>query len=426
MTDYERGRFRPALGIGSYHPVLILVALSHVVKLNSMRIAYFDAFSGLSGDMIAGALLDAGADFDALKSVVDALQLRGCKLSTRRKAVSGIEALKFEVEVLEPQPERHLHDIRTIIQGAGIASKVARDAIRVFELLADAEAKIHHTTPEQVHFHEVGAVDSIVDIVAAAWGLDQLDVSGVLVSALPMGSGFAKSRHGIIPVPAPATSELLVGFPVRLNDGSSEMVTPTGAAILKAFARPAAGVLPFEIERVGYGAGSKDFPDRPNVLRMMLGHQGSTFDADELIEIAANIDDLNPQIYDHVCERLFAAGARDVTITATIMKKGRPGVILSILAEPALREHMAQIIFAETSTIGIRFHSVSRLKLPRKTLTIDTRFGAIRVKVSGAGSAPLTITPEYDDCRRAALAHHVPLKLVMDEARNTAGEGVKT
>jgi pyridinium-3,5-bisthiocarboxylic acid mononucleotide nickel chelatase len=391
-----------------------------------MRIAYFDAFSGLSGDMIAGALLDAGADFAALKSIVDALQLRGCKIYIHRKAVSGIEALKFEVEVLEPQPERHLRDIRTIIQDAGIASKVARDAIRVFELLADAEAKVHHTVPEQVHFHEVGAVDSIVDIVAAAWGLAELNVSEVLVSALPMGSGFAKSRHGVIPVPAPATSELLVGFPVRLNDGSSEMVTPTGAAILKAFARPAAGMLPFEIERVGYGAGSKDFPDRPNVLRVMLGHQGSAFDTDELVEIAANIDDLNPQIYDHVCERLFAAGARDVTITTTIMKKGRPGVILSILAEPVLREQMAQIIFAETSTIGMRCHFVSRLKLPRKTLTIDTRFGAIRVKVSGAGSAPFTITPEYDDCRRAALAHHVPLKLVMDEARNAAREGIKT
>jgi len=213
---------------------------------------------------------------------------------------------------------------------------------------------------------------------------------------------------------------------VRLNDGPSEMVTPTGAAVLKAFARPATGVLRFEIERVGYGAGSKDFADRPNVLRVLLGHQGGVFDADELVEIAANIDDLNPQVYDHVCERLFAAGARDVTITATIMKKGRPGVILSVLAEPMLREQLAAIIFAETSTIGIRFHAVSRLKLPRRMLSVETRFGAILVKVSGTGSAPLTITPEYDDCRRAALVHHVPLKLVMDEARNAASQAVKT
>ena len=388
-----------------------------------MRTAYFDAFSGLSGDMIVGALLDAGANFDALRSVVEALQLPGCKLSTRRKAVSGIEALKFEVEVLEPQPERRLRDIRAIIEGAGIAPKVVRDTTTVFELLADAEAKVHHTTPEQVHFHEVGAVDSIVDIVAATWAFDQLNLSEVLVSALPMGSGFAKSRHGAIPVPAPATAELLAGFQVRLNDGSSEMVTPTGAAVLKAFARPAAGVLRFEIERVGYGAGSKDFDDRPNVLRVLLGHRGSAFDADELVEIAANIDDLNPQIYDHVSERLFAAGARDVTLTATIMKKGRPGVILSVLAEPAIREQLAGIIFAETSTIGIRFHTVSRLKLPRRSLSVETRFGSIRVKVSGTSSTTLTITPEYDDCRTAALVHHVPLKLVIDEARNAASQG---
>jgi uncharacterized protein (DUF111 family) len=204
------------------------------------------------------------------------------------------------------------------------------------------------------------------------------------------------------------------------------MVTPTGAAILKAFARPAAGELQFEIERVGYGAGSKDFADRPNVLRLLLGHRGGPFETDELLEIAANIDDLNPQVYDHVCERLFAAGARDVTLTATIMKKGRPGVILAVLGEPALREQLAAIIFAETSTIGIRFHPVSRLKLPRRTLLVETRFGELRVKVSGTGSPPLTIAPEYEDCHRAALAHHVPLKLVMDEARNAANQGVKT
>jgi len=404
--------------------ILILAEVIYYIGPSLMKTAYFDAFSGVSGDMIAGAMLDAGADFAGLKSVVDTLRLPGCKLSTRRKSVSGIEALKFEVEVLEPQPERRLRDIRSIIEAAAIAPKVAHDAVRVFELLAEAEAKVHHTTPEQVHFHEVGAVDSIVDIVAAAWGFDQLELIEVLVSALPLGTGFAKSRHGVIPVPAPAAVELLAGFPVRLNDGSSEMVTPTGAAVLKAFARPAPGVFQFEIERIGYGAGSKDFDDRPNVLRLLVGQHGGAFEADELLEITANIDDLNPQIYDHVCERLFTAGARDVTITATMMKKGRPGVILSVLAEPALREQIATIMFAETSTIGIRFHPVSRLKLPRRTVSVDTRFGPIRVKVSGLGSSPLTIAPEYDDCHRAALAHQIPLKLVMDEARNAARQAV--
>lgn len=391
-----------------------------------MKTAYFDAFSGLSGDMIAGAMLDAGADLAELKSVVAALRLRGCRLSTRRKSVSGIEALKFEVDVLEPQPERRLSDIRAIIEGAGIAPNIARDALRVFELLAEAEAEVHHTTPEDVHFHEVGAVDSIVDIVTAAWGFNQLGLGQVWVSTLPLGTGFAKSRHGIIPVPAPATVALLAGFPVRVNDGSSEMVTPTGAAVVKAFARPAPSPLQFEVERIGYGAGSKDFADRPNVLRLLIGRESAAFEFDELLEIVANIDDLNPQIYDHVCERLFGAGARDVTITSAIMKKGRPGVILSVLLEPALREQIANVMFAETSTIGLRFHPISRLKLPRRTLSVETRFGPIRVKVSGVGSSPLTITPEYDDCHRAALTNEVPLKLVMDEARAAAKQAVTT
>jgi uncharacterized protein (TIGR00299 family) protein len=394
------------------------------VKSDLMRTAYFDAFSGLSGDMIVGAVLDAGADFISLKEVIGALQLPGCRLSTRRKSVSGIEALKFEVEVMEPQPERHLNEIRAIIEGARIARKVTDGALTIFELLAKAEAKVHHTTPEEVHFHEVGAVDSIVDIVAAAWGFDQLELSDLLVSELPLGTGLARSRHGLIPVPAPATAELLTGFPVRLNDGASEMVTPTGAAILKAFARPSGGVLQFEIQRIGYGAGSKDFADRPNVLRLLLGNRSGVFDADELLEIAANIDDLNPQIYDHVFERLFASGARDVTITPTIMKKGRPGVLLTVLAEPTLRQHMAEIIFAETSTIGLRFYPVSRLKLARRIISIDTRFGSIRVKISGDGPSPFTVAPEYDDCRQAALTHHVPLKLVMDEARNAASQSL--
>ena len=391
-----------------------------------MKIAYFDAFSGLSGDMIAGAMLDAGADLAALKSVVAALKLPGCTISTHRKSVSGIAAVKFEVDVREPQPERRLSDIRSMIEGAQIAPNIAREALRVFELLAEAEAEVHHTTPEQVHFHEVGAVDSIIDVVAAAWGFDQLGLDELLVSTLPLGTGFAKSRHGIIPVPAPATVALLAGFPVRLNDGPSEMVTPTGAAVVKAFARPAPAILQFEVERIGYGAGSKDFADRPNVLRLLIGRESGVFESDELLEIVTNIDDLNPQVYDHVCERLFSAGARDVTITSAIMKKGRPGVVLSVLAESALRERIATVMFTETSTIGIRFHPVSRLKLPRRTVSVDTRFGPIRVKVSGVGSSRFTIAPEYEDCHRAALTHEVPLKLVMDEARAAANHTMTT
>jgi pyridinium-3,5-bisthiocarboxylic acid mononucleotide nickel chelatase len=385
-----------------------------------MKSAYLDAFSGLSGDMIVGALLDAGAEFAELERAVARLGLRGYHLSTRQKTASGIVALKFEVEVSESQEERHLGEIRSMIQRAGLTPTVTANAIAIFTALGEAEAKVHRSTPEEVHFHEVGAVDSIIDIVGTAWALDQLGVQHLLVSTLPMGTGFAKSRHGIIPVPAPATMELLSGFPVRLNDGASEMVTPTGAAIVKTLGRAASAGMVFEVERVGYGAGTKDFSDRPNVLRLMLGREVTKLNGDEVVEIAANIDDLNPQIYDHLSGMLFAAGARDVTLTPTIMKKGRPGIILSVLADPSNRDRIAELIFRETTTIGVRFHPLARLKLERKIVEVQTRYGAIRIKLSGEGASPATISPEYEDCRQAAAAHNVPLKTVIEEASDAA------
>jgi uncharacterized protein (TIGR00299 family) protein len=384
-----------------------------------MKTAYLDAFSGLSGDMLVGALLDCGVEFGTLKETLDSLPLKGCRLSSRRKTVSGIAAVKFEVEVTEPQPERHLGEISTMIDACSISDAAKRRASAIFQALAEAEAKVHHTTPEHVHFHEVGAVDSIMDVVGTAWALDHLGVGQLIVSPLPMGSGFARSQHGIIPVPAPATAELLAGFPVRMGDGAAEMVTPTGAAVLRALARPAALPLGFEIEKIGYGAGTRTLEDRPNVLRIMLGRVSSAFDSDELIEIAANIDDLNPQIYDHVMERLFKAGARDVTITPTIMKKGRPAITLAVLGDPASREALARVLFSETSTIGVRFHPVSRLKLRREVREVATQWGPVRVKFSHGGDA-VTVAPEYDDCRRIATEHQVPLKTVMEEARAAA------
>ena len=290
----------------------------------------------------------------------------------------------------------------------------------IFGVLAEAEAKIHHTSPEEVHFHEVGAVDSIIDIVAAAWGFERLELDEMLVSPLPAGSGFVRSQHGVIPVPAPATAELLAGFPMRMGDGASEMVTPTGAAILRALAVPAPPAMSFRVERVGYGAGTKDFADRPNVLRLMVGERTETYETDELVEIAANIDDLNPQIYDHVVERLFETGARDVTLTPTIMKKGRPAVTISVLAEPLARERIAAVLFAETSTIGLRYHPVARLKLAREIKEVDTRWGRVRVKVSRAGDDTVTLSPEYDDCKRLAREHHVALRLVLEQAQAAA------
>ncbi len=372
--------------------------------------------------MLVGALVDCGAEFAELERALASMALGGYRLSSRRKTLSGISALKFDVEVLEPQPERRLAEIRAMIESAGaLTESVKRRAVKIFEVLAAAEAKVHHTSPAEVHFHEVGAVDSIIDVVGTVWALDRLAVGDVLVSALPLGTGFARSQHGVIPVPAPATAELLDGFSVRFGDGAAEMVTPTGAAVLKALARPAALPLEFEIEKIGYGAGTRELTDRPNVLRVILGHERALLETDQMLEIAANIDDLNPQIYEHVMQRLFAAGARDVTLTPTIMKKGRPGVMLSVIAEPQKRDELERVIFAESSTIGLRSHLVSRRKLAREIREVETRFGKLRVKISGRdGAAPITISPEYDDCRRAAEQHAVALRIVIDEAREAA------
>jgi uncharacterized protein (TIGR00299 family) protein len=386
-----------------------------------MKTAYLDAFSGLSGDMMVGAILDCGADFSEFERAIKSLPIAGYRLSTRRKTLSGISALKFDVEVTEPQPERHFGEIRALIDAAPLSATVRQRAISIFEVLAKAEARIHNTTPERIHFHEVGAVDSIIDIVGTAWGLEHLGVGDVLVSPLPMGNGFARSQHGVIPVPAPATAELLAGFPVKIGDGPHEMVTPTGAAVVRALARAAAIPLAFETEKIGYGAGSRELEDRPNVLRLMLGREHAALDSDQMIEIAANVDDLNPQIYDHVMNRLFEAGARDVTLTPTMMKKGRPAVTLGVIAEAARRDAIVEIIFTETSTIGLRFHPVERLKLHREIHEVETRWGKIRVKTSGAnGGEPVTISPEYEDCRRIAAEHKVPLRVVIEEARDAA------
>lgn len=380
-----------------------------------MVCAYLDAFSGLSGDMLVGALLDLGLDFAQFKDAMGLLGLHGCELRLGRRELSGISAARFDVEVAEPQPERHLQDIRVIIERSGLAQDVKDKAIAIFTALAGAEAKVHNSSPQEVHFHEVGAVDSIIDIVGTAWGISTLGIDELLVSPLPMGKGFARTRHGLIPIPPPATLELLNGFALRIGDGEAEMVTPTGAAVLKSLAIPAPIPLGFQAHRVGYGAGTRTFTDRPNVLRILMGQRTAALNTDELLEIATNIDDLNPQIYDHLCQRLFAAGARDVTLTPTIMKKGRPAITVSILAEAALREAIAAVLFEETTTIGIRFHPVSRLKLEREIKEIATRWGAIRVKVSRRDTGPATISPEYDDCRRAAVQHRVALKIVMQD-----------
>lgn len=389
------------------------------------RILFLDAFAGISGDMTVGAMLALGVELERLRTELAALPVGGYALRAGDKLVHGIRACKFDVD-LDASPPSHGHghehvhrayaDIRAMLGNSTLRPRVRETALAIFARLAEAEARVHGVAVDAVTFHEVGAVDSIVDIVGAAIGLAALEIDTVYVSTLPLGSGTVRSQHGVIPVPAPATVELLRGFPVRIGDGIGELVTPTGAAIVATLARPGAAVPPLSVERVGYGAGTRTLADRPNLLRALLGSAAATVGGDELVEIATNIDDSSPELYEHVMERLFAAGARDVWLSPAQMKKNRPGTILHVLAEPAGRDALASIILRETSAIGVRFHPVQRLVLPREERTVGTEYGAVRVKIAHAPDGTINVAPEYDDCRRIARERGVALKSVYQAA----------
>ena len=385
--------------------------------------AYFDAFSGISGDMTVAALLDLGLPFEDLRSAIAGLGLEGCEIALGHREHGAIRAATFAVRIGAAQPERSFATIRAILERGSLAAAVRERALAAFRALAEAEAKIHGLAPDQVHFHEVGGVDTIADIVGAALGVERLGITTIHVAPLPLGSGTVTSRHGPLPVPAPATLELLRGFAVRPGDGSGEMVTPTGAAILRGFGAVSGPLPALRAVRIGYGSGTRELADRPNVLRIILGDVAAPAAglADEMLVIEANIDDMNPELYAHAATRLFAAGATDVTLIPAQMKKGRPGVLLQVLAPPELRDQVAAVLFAETTTIGVRFHPVGRLKLARRVEEVSTPYGPIAVKISGGPDGPRTIAPEYESCRRAAERHGVALRLVYEAARSAAG-----
>ena len=374
-----------------------------------MKSAYLDAFSGLSGDMMIGALIDAGADPAGLERAVAALGLSGYRIAVGRRDLSGIAAVKFDVAVTEPQPERHLGEILAMIERARLAPRAERAAREIFQALAEAEAKVHRTTPDEVHFHEVGAVDSIIDIVGAAWALDQLGVADLIVSPLPAGNGFVRSRHGVIPVPAPATAELLRGLPVHSAAGEGERVTPTGAAIVAALATGVGRPPAMTVTGIGYGAGSKDFPDLPNVLRLFLGERPAELARDEVQVIETHLDDMNPEVLGFVLERLLAAGAFDAAFAPLQMKKNRPAVRLTVIAPPERLEALAALILHETTAIGVRHYPVARLKLFRREEERSTSLGPVRVKVLRDGETVVRVVPEYESCRQIAEARQLPL-----------------
>lgn len=384
-----------------------------------MKIAYLDCYSGISGDMVVGAMIDLGLGLDFFKGELKKLDLDGFSVSARREKRSGIAGTRFIVE----QDEKHhphgrsFKDIERLIKKSRLSDKVKNDAIGIFRIVAEAEAKIHDVSAGDVHFHEVGAVDSIVDIVCAAAGFDRLGVKKICASKVPTGGGSVRCAHGVFPVPAPATVEILKGVPVVKGGVEEEMVTPTGAAVLKYFTSSFGEAPEMKIEKAGYGAGKKDFKEIPNLFRLILGESAAGAVSEERVSIIeTNIDDMNPQICEYLSERLFDSGALDVWLTPISMKKMRPAFMLSVMAASGDIDKLSEIIFSETTTLGVRICAAGRITAERRSESLKTPYGNISVKIGSFNGKVISVTPEYEDCKRIAKNNKVPLKDIINSA----------
>ncbi|HVB87369.1 MAG TPA: nickel pincer cofactor biosynthesis protein LarC [Candidatus Dormibacteraeota bacterium] len=396
--------------------------------MTTIRSAYFDCFSGISGDMVLGALVDAGADLRAIEAELRRLGLEGWKISASKVQRGPIFATHVKVETEEQHHHRGLSIILKRINDAKLAPRAAERARNIFTRLAEAEAHVHQVPIEQVHFHEVGAVDSIVDIVGAAIGFEMLGIDEFACSPLDVGAGQVKTAHGLLPVPAPATAELLRGAPTFSSGLRRELVTPTGAAIATTLSSRYAEMPAMTLLAIGYGAGSADNAEKPNVLRLLIGERATTA-AGELDQpeprgywdapvtaIETNLDDMSPQIYGYFAEKALEAGALDVFSTPAQMKKNRPGLLITILSEQANVTKLIDLVFRETTTIGVRTYDVRRKTLTREFVPVATPYGEVRMKISRLDGAVLNATPEYDDCRKLAVERGVPLKQVIAAA----------
>jgi pyridinium-3,5-bisthiocarboxylic acid mononucleotide nickel chelatase len=377
----------------------------------SMKICYFDAFSGISGDMSVGALCDAGAPWQRVSDALTSLNL-GASVRLEKTKRKGISASKFHVEGGEQKAHRHLPHVVKIIQGGAVSDAAKERALAVFQKLGEAEAKSHDVPIEKVHFHEVGAVDSICDIVGACVALDALQVERVYASRINVGSGTVKTEHGVLPVPAPATTELLRGMPIYASGPETELTTPTGAALLATFAVGFGAMPPIRLLAQGFGAGDKEFPTQANVLRVVIGELTGASESTTVSVMEANIDDSTPQVLGYAMERLLAAGALDVTLQPVCMKKSRPATKLSVIASPDQVDNLAAILFSETSTLGIRIYNAERRVQARSFREVQTAYGVVRIKRTSDGG----FAPEYDDCRQLAIEKKVPLRTVISEA----------
>ena len=391
-----------------------------------MKLAYFDCFSGISGDMTLGALVDAGCSAELLRSELQALKVSGWELSTEKVWKNGMSATYVRVKTEDQQKHRSLSTILEILNSSPLATPVRERASAIFQKLGEAEAHVHDAPLEKVHFHEVGAVDAIVDIVGACIGFHALGIESFACSPLNVGGGTAKMAHGVLPVPAPATARLLQGAPTFSNGVQRELVTPTGAAIVATLCDSFGPQPPMTVSTIGYGAGTADLEGQPNVVRIMIGEaaekSAATLD-EEISIIEANLDDMNPQIYGYVLEKALSAGALDVYTTALQMKKNRPGTLLTILCRPEDASKLMSLIFAETTTLGVRTHRAQRRVLPREWVSVTTAYGDVRIKLSRSNGHVLHAAPEYDDCRKLAVEKQVPLQQVINEALRTYESG---
>src|SRR3981189_15028 len=383
-----------------------------------MKYAYFDCFSGISGDMTLGALMDAGVSVEQLRGELQGLNVPGWELSTEKVWKNGMAATYAKVHTQDTQTPPALSTILGIIKKSSLAHGVKERAAAIFTKLGEAEASVHDVPIEKIHFHEVGAVDAIVDIVGACIGFEALGIEEFACSPLNVGGGTARMAHGVLPVPAPATAKLLQGKPTYSNGVQKELVTPTGAAIVATLCTAFGPQPQMSVSAIGYGAGTADLEGQPNVLRIMVGEAAEKvvpgYDQ-EITVIEANLDDMNPQIYGYFQEKALVAGALDVFTTPVQMKKNRPGTLLTVLCQPGDVQTLMSLIFAETTTFGVRTYSAQRRVLPRESGSVKTKFGEVRVKLSRVNGRILHVAPEYDDCRKLAEEKNVPLQRVINE-----------
>lgn len=381
-----------------------------------MKALYFDLIGGASGDMILGALVDAGVSVKKLQELLGGLKLTEFELKVKTVTKNGFSAKKMDVLITDQPPKRHLKEIKELIKNSSLIESIQNRALRIFQRIAEIEAGIHNVPVEQVHLHELGGTDTIIDITGTLIALDLLGITKIFSSPVPLGKGFIAGAHGQIPLPSPATTALLNGVPIYGRDIESELVTPTGAALLVELVDVFGPLPPMTLTAVGYGAGGRDLPI-PNLLRVLVGEitPDDTATLDQLVILETNLDDLNPEVYPHVIDSLFSAGALDVTLTSIQMKKSRPGTRIEVLCKPSDKDGLRAILFQETSTLGIKQYLVDRFALPRTIQKVQISYGKVRVKIAETSPGNLKISPEYEDCRKLAQKHKVPIIKIYQE-----------